>query len=134
MGNIRSRGKASAAVPEANKVSDNQRSDDVEYLRTIIQNVTKTIAPLGKSMDFISEDVEIMTKEYENWRSRSQSAKTQLEDELKRTDDMLQPLQDKLAEIEAQIQEQKEKIRNTKSQIFRNEGIIQGMLNSIIAK
>ena len=108
--------------------------DDVEFLRSIIQNLTKTTAPLGKSMDFISEDVETMTKEYETWRNKSQAAKTQLEEELKKTDDTLQPIQDKLAEIEGQIQEQKEKIHNTKSQIFKNEGIIQGLLTSVIAK
>eukprot|EP01022_Parablepharisma_sp_SALTPOND_P004307 TRINITY_DN119_c2_g2_i1.p1 TRINITY_DN119_c2_g2~~TRINITY_DN119_c2_g2_i1.p1 ORF type:complete len:662 (-),score=27.35 TRINITY_DN119_c2_g2_i1:1561-3546(-) len=114
-------------IPKANV-------DDMEYLRNVIQTMTKTIAPLGKSMDFISEDVETMTKEYEAWRNRSQSAKTQLEEELRRTEDILQPLQDKLAEIEGQIQEQKEKIHNTKSQIFKNEGIIQGLLASVIAK
>jgi len=108
--------------------------DDVEFLRSIIQGLTKTTAPLGKSMDFISEDIETMTKEYETWRNKSQTAKTQLEEELKKTDDTLQPLQDKLAEVDGQIQEQKEKIHNIKSQIFKNEGIIQGLLNSVIAK
>ncbi len=108
--------------------------NDVEFLRNLIQSMTKTIAPLGKSMDFISEDVETMTKEYETWRNRSQAAKAQLEEELKKTDDALQPLHDKLAEVEAQIQEQKEKIHNIKSQIFKNEGIIQGLLASITAK
>ena len=107
---------------------------DVDFLRGIIQSMTKTIAPLGKSMDFISEDVETMTKEYETWRNRSQAAKAQLEEELKKTDDTLQPLQDKLAEVEGQIQEQKEKIHNIKSQIFKNEGVIQGLLASVTAK
>lgn len=111
-----------------------ESKDDVENLRAIIQQMTKTIAPLGKSMDFISEDIEVMAKEYENWRSRSQSAKTQLEEEYRKTDDILQPLHDKLAEIEAQIQEQLEKIHNTKSRIFKNDGIIQGLLQSIITK
>lgn len=115
-----------AAVPEG--------KDDVEILRAIIQQMTKTIAPLGKSMDFISEDIEVMAKEYENWRSRAQSAKSQLEEEYRKTDDILQPLHDKLAEIEGQIQEQVEKIHNTKSRIFKNDGIIQGLLHSIITK
>jgi TRAF3-interacting protein 1 len=108
--------------------------DDVEFLRSIIQSLTKTAAPLGKSMDFISEDIETMTKEYEMWKKQSQTANTQLEEELKKTEDTLQPLQDKLAEVEALIQEQKEKIHNAKSQIFKNEGIIQAHLNSIISK
>ena len=108
--------------------------NDIDFLRSIIQNMTKSITPLGKSMDFISEDVETMTKEYETWRNRSQASKAQLEEELKKTDDTLQPLQDKLAEVDGQIQEQKEKIHNIKSQIFKNEGVVQGLLASVIAK
>lgn len=116
-----------ALIPGAN-------TDEVEFLRSIIQSLTKTTAPLGKSMDFISEDIETMTKEYETWKTKSQSAKTQWEEELKKTDDTLQPLQDKLAEIDGQIMEQKEKIHNIRSQIFKNEGIIQGLLTTVISK
>jgi len=108
--------------------------NDVEHLRELTQSMTKTIAPLGKSMDFISEDVENMTKEYENWHNKSKAAKQSLEEELKKTETELQPLEDKLAEIEEQIREQKGKITNIKSQIFKNDGIIQGLLASVIAK
>ncbi len=128
-------GEDKAAAPgDAPLLPNANTTDEVEFLRSIIQSLTKTTAPLGKSMDFISEDIETMTKEYETWRSKSQSAKTQWEEELKKTDDTLQPLQDKMAEIDGQIQEQKEKIHNIRSQIFKNEGIIQGLLTSVISK
>ena len=121
-------------VGAKDEIMQKPNMDDVEYLRSIIQSLTKTTQPLGKSMDFISEDIETMTKEYEMWRKQTQSAKAQLEEELKKTDDTLQPLQDKLAEIEGQIQEQKEKIRGIKSQIFKNEETVQGLLTSVTAK
>ena len=75
MGRLGAKAKAqkpSAPVGGAAKeqIPVNENMDDVEYLRKIVQNMTKTIAPLGKSMDFISEDVEIMTKEYDSWRNQ----------------------------------------------------------------
>ena len=41
---------------------------DIEFIKTAIQMLCQSTNPLGKSIDFINEDIESMTKEYEYWR------------------------------------------------------------------
>ena len=104
-------------------------------LKEAIQGLTKSTNPLGKSMDFILEDIDTMTKEYELWRKQYISSLAQVEDQSRITDEKLQPLQDKLAELEEQIREQHIKICTTKGKIIKNEEQIQTMvLNFAIPK
>jgi TRAF3-interacting protein 1 len=104
-------------------------------LKEAIQGLTKSTNPLGKSMDFILEDIDTMTKEYELWRKQYMSSLSQVEEQSKITEEKLQPLQDKLAELEEQIREQHMKICTTKGKIIKNEDVIQTMvLNFAIPK
>ena len=41
---------------------------DIEFIKTAIQMLCQSTNPLGKSIDFINEDIESMMKEYEFWR------------------------------------------------------------------
>lgn len=62
--------------------------------------------PLGKSIDFVTDDVDSMSKEYEHWRKEAISCNNALEEQQKITEEVVQPLQDQLAELEEQIREQ----------------------------
>ena len=56
---------------------------DIEFIKTAIQMLCQSTNPLGKSIDFINEDIESMSKEYEYWRKQYQSSQGQLEEQLK---------------------------------------------------
>jgi hypothetical protein len=44
---------------------------DVEFMKKAIQVLCQSTNPLGKSIDFVTDDVDSMSKEYEKWRKES---------------------------------------------------------------
>ena len=79
---------------------------DIEFMRQAIQILCRSTNPLGKSIDFVTDDVDSMSKEYEHWRKEAISCNTKLEEAQKITEETIQPLQDSLAELEEKIREQ----------------------------
>ena len=43
-------------------------SSDIEFMRSSIQALCQSTNPLGKSIDFVTEDIDSMTKEFEFWK------------------------------------------------------------------
>ena len=44
---------------------------DIEFMKKAIQVLCQSTNPLGKSIDFVTDDIESMNKEYEHWRKES---------------------------------------------------------------
>ena len=42
--------------------------DSLSYLKDFVQKLCKNTTPLGKSLDFIRDDIENMNREKEKWR------------------------------------------------------------------
>jgi hypothetical protein len=42
--------------------------NDIEFMKKAIQVLCQSTNPLGKSIDFVTDDIESMGKEYEQWR------------------------------------------------------------------
>ena len=42
--------------------------NDIEFLKKAIQVLCQSTNPLGKSIDYVTDDVDSMSKEYEFWR------------------------------------------------------------------
>jgi len=61
--------------------------------------------PLGKSIDFVTDDVESMSNEYKLWRQEAINCNQKLEEAQKVTEELVQPLQDQLAELEEKIRD-----------------------------
>ena len=78
---------------------------DIEFMRQAIQILCRSTNPLGKSIDFVTDDVDSMSKEYEHWRKEAITCNQQLENAQKTTEEVIQPLQDSLAELEEKIRE-----------------------------
>ena len=90
-------------------------------MKKAIQVLCQSTNPLGKSIDFVSEDIDSMNKEYEHWRKEAMTCMSQLGEQQKITEEVIQPLQDQLAELEEKIKEQSQKVNSTRSQIIRND-------------
>ena len=67
---------------------------DIEFMRQAIQILCRSTNPLGKSIDFVTDDVDSMSKEYEHWRKEAITCNQQLEEAQKTTEEIIQPLQD----------------------------------------
>eukprot|EP00828_Plagiopyla_frontata_P033894 TRINITY_DN4403_c0_g1_i1.p1 TRINITY_DN4403_c0_g1~~TRINITY_DN4403_c0_g1_i1.p1 ORF type:complete len:462 (+),score=105.79 TRINITY_DN4403_c0_g1_i1:128-1387(+) len=106
--------------------------DDIETLTNLIQSICQNANPLGKSLEFLNDDIESMNKEREYWRKQFEVSRDKYQQEQRTTEDLLQPLLDKNMQIDENIEEVKQKIQNTKAQIIKNTTIIQNLLFSVV--
>ena len=44
---------------------------DIEFMKKAIQVLCQSTNPLGKSIDFVTDDIDSMNKEFEHWRKES---------------------------------------------------------------
>ena len=65
---------------------------DIEFMKKAIQILCQSTNPLGKSIDFVTDDVDSMSKEYEHWRKEAIACNQALEDQQKITEEVVQPL------------------------------------------
>jgi TRAF3-interacting protein 1 len=75
-------------------------TDSVDALIKLVQSICQNANPLGKSLEFINDDIESMNNELDYWQKQYKSSKDKMASELRITEDALQPMQDKLSEIE----------------------------------
>lgn len=101
---------------------------DIERLRKAVQVLVQHTGPLGTCMDYIQEDVSIMSSELHRWEEECRKYEIEVESQKKKTDEILSPLQRELEDVELQIQEQQLKVSVTKASIAKNESRIQQIL------
>lgn len=106
-------------------------SKEMEKLRVSIQTLCKSALPLGKTMDYLQEDVDAMQHELQLWHSENKQHAEALQEEQSITDSAVEPLRAQLAELEQLIKDQQDKICAVKANILRNEEKIQKMVYSI---
>lgn len=64
--------KPSAAPDEMeDRGNEGFTEGDIEFMRQAIQILCRSTNPLGKSIDFVTDDVDSMSKEYEHWRKEA---------------------------------------------------------------
>lgn len=67
-------GAASYAPTEkGGSTSGGFSEQDIEFMKKAIQVLCQSTNPLGKSIDFVTDDIDSMNKEYEQWKRESQS-------------------------------------------------------------
>lgn len=67
---------------------------DIEFMKKAIQVLCQSTNPLGKSIDFVTDDIDSMSKEYDYWKKESVTCSQKLVEQQKITEEVLQPLQD----------------------------------------
>lgn len=50
-------------------------------MKKAIQVLCQSTNPLGKSIDFVTDDIDSMNKEFEHWRKESHSCQRDLEEQ-----------------------------------------------------
>ena len=83
---------------------------EVATLRDSLQKLCQHTNPLGKTMDYIQEDLVNMQKELEQWKTERRRRSNELEELTKDGEDTLLPLQEKHAKAEEAVKEMQEKI------------------------
>ncbi|KAM8934135.1 TRAF3-interacting protein 1 [Pelodytes ibericus] len=103
---------------------------EIEKLRSFIQTLCRSALPLGKTMDYIQEDMDTMQNELQVWRRENHQHAKVLLREQSVTDTAVEPLKAELVELEQLIKEQQDKICTMKGNILRNQEKIQKMIQS----
>jgi Microtubule-binding protein MIP-T3 C-terminal region len=112
-------------------VGTNFGDGDMERLRLAIQVLVQHTGPLGTCMDYVQEDISLMTGELQKWGEECRKYEAEMEIEKKKSSDLLRPLQVEYSELEEQLLEQKAKISSTKASIARNDERIQQILKLV---
>lgn len=134
MGNLR-RGrnaKPNAKSSERNSKKEQAQDDGSEHLKELIQKITQSSNPLGKIIEFVDDDIESISKEYQYWTRAYKDTKEKLKDKEKESETQLQTYKDKITNKEEQIREKKGQIESIKTQILRNSQKIEKLLNGIV--
>ena len=110
-----------------------QNNVDLEAIKGYVKEITKTTNPIGKIVEFLSDDVDSMNKELQNWIKEAASYSERFEIEVKKTDEQLLPLQNELVELEDSINDEKTQIKSIKSRLIKNEDIIYNLITNVIS-
>ncbi|KAG5318647.1 MIPT3 protein, partial [Pseudoatta argentina] len=121
--------KVDIAWESGSKRDRETAAKEIDKLRGTIQTLTRTTNPLGKLLDYVQEDVEMMKKELLDWRNQYRQLSEQLEEEEKETEEIIEPMKETLIEIDSNMKVQLDKIRQVKAQIMKNDQKIRRLLN-----
>ncbi len=105
--------------------------NDLGKIRSSIQTLVQHTGPLGTCMDYIQEDISLMTAELHRWEEECRRYEADYEENKRKTKETLHPLKVELADIEDQIIEQIAKISAKKAAVSRNDEKIQQVLKLI---
>ncbi|GAB1862952.1 TRAF3-interacting protein 1 [Camponotus japonicus] len=121
--------KVDIAWESGSKRDREAAAKEIDKLRGTIQTLTRATNPLGKLLDYVQEDVEVMQKELLDWKNQYRQLNEQLEKEQKETQEMIEPMKETLKEIDGNMKMQLDKIRQVKAQIMKNDQKIRRLLN-----
>ena len=108
-------------------------STEVQKLKESLQTLVKITNPLGKTFDYVQEDIDSMTKEKQMWQRSVQDVKVQAMEAEHSTEEALQPLYGKLQDLEDSISDQLNKIHNTRANILKNDANIETLLRMVVS-
>ncbi len=65
------------------KQSASVNAVDLETIKNYVQDVTKNANPIGKIIEFLGEDIDLMNKEMQYWIKESKTYKDRHDEEMK---------------------------------------------------
>ena len=104
---------------------------EVATLRDALQQLCQHANPLGKTMDYIQEDLDNMHKELEYWKSERRKRQLELDDLSKSSEDHLQPVVERQAKAKESVAEMLAKILAVKTQISSNDAQVKLLLQNV---
>ncbi|CAH0690226.1 unnamed protein product [Spodoptera exigua] len=105
-------------------------NQEVEQLRFNIQAMSRVANPLGKLLDHIQEDVEVMRQELQQWSNIYEDVTKEMQKQKTINEDSLTPFHTKLKQTERDIEEKHDKINDLKILIQKNALRIEKLLMS----
>ncbi|XP_072929842.1 uncharacterized protein IFT54 [Epargyreus clarus] len=101
---------------------------EMEQLRFSVQALSRIANPLGKLLDHIQEDVEVMRQELQQWTIIYEETSKDLLKQKTANEESLVPFHTKLKQLTTDIKEKQEKITDLKVSIHKNAARIEKLL------
>ncbi|XP_047033431.1 TRAF3-interacting protein 1 [Helicoverpa zea] len=105
-------------------------NQEIEQLRFNIQALSRVANPLGKLLDHVQEDVEVMRQELHQWSKIYEDVTKEMLKQKTLNEDSLTPFHTKLKQIDRDIEEKHDKINDLKILIHKNTFRIEKLLMS----
>ncbi|CAH2094569.1 unnamed protein product [Euphydryas editha] len=105
-------------------------NQEIEQLRFNVQALSRVANPLGKLLDHVQEDVEVMRQELQQWTKIYEDTSKQLLKQKASNEELLFPLHSKVKQLEGEIAEKYDKINDLKIVIHKNTSRIEKLLAS----
>lgn len=107
---------------------------ELEALRDAIQRVCQATNPLGKSMEYVREDMDDMRLELAQWREEHRRRAEAMVSALRETEESLEPYLGRLREAEERCRDMEAKIVEVKARIVKNDQRIVELLKLVVQK
>ncbi|KAI9216156.1 microtubule-binding protein MIP-T3-domain-containing protein [Blastocladiella britannica] len=124
---------ASAAMGSGGGSGSGTDGAEAAHLQTRIQAVTRAAHPLGRTLDYLHEDMEAMAKELAGWRAESLKYRAMLAAERETTDAQVRPLLDRMSKLDAAITLEMETIAQSKARVLANEETMERYVAGLFA-
>lgn len=102
---------------------------EIEKLKNLIQICARSANPLAKLLDYMTEDVDSMQKEYNGYREESKRLSLELENSKAETEKFLQALKHELNDIERKTKDKQDAILASQMKIIQQEERIEEIVN-----
>jgi TRAF3-interacting protein 1 len=103
LGRLRKTGSDKKSGSSNDKGGAASSGGDIDRLRKAVQVLVQHTGPLGTCMDYVQEDVGLMTAELHRWEEECQKYEVELEQQKQKTEDTLKPFYSELNELEEQV-------------------------------
>jgi TRAF3-interacting protein 1 len=104
----------------------------LEALRTAIQAATRAAHPLGRTLDYVSEDLDAMNKELVQWHTERARYADLLAKEQTVTQERLQPLLNEMIKLDAAFVLESERLLEAKARVLVNEDTIDRLVDALV--
>lgn len=118
-----------SVMSEAEETKHKKR---IEKIRSEIQQISRTAAPIGRVLDFIQEDMDSMENEFEEWTQELTKNQNIIQQGAKQNDVSLQSLFDQLDQLDAEILSKRNEINSTKQKIYFNKNMIEKQVKMML--
>uniref|UniRef100_A0A8L8Q2Z0 MIP-T3_C domain-containing protein n=1 Tax=Heligmosomoides polygyrus TaxID=6339 RepID=A0A8L8Q2Z0_HELPZ len=119
---------------DVDEVAFNREKVVMEAFSNSLQSVTRTTYPLSRIFDFAQEDLELMIKELEKWRSEAKKCENALKEKDAQGIGDAQMLSTVLASLDEDVKSMRTQVNATKSRINATDRRIQEMLNNLATR
>jgi hypothetical protein len=131
LGRLRKTGADKGGKGDGGGSGGNSSEYDLDKMRASIQTLVQHTGPLGTCMDYIQEDVSMMTMELHRWEEECRKYEIEYEDSKKTTKEIIMPMKLQLKDIEDEIKAVISKISSAKATNAKRDDQIHQQLKLI---